>query len=341
MRKQKLLLPALLIFGSFLASCSKEGNNAPETLAMNKSIAAANGEVGTFEVVDTLKVKTALRAAPWTYYEVFGNYLKPAPTPPSKLLYKYERAGELNILSLKNDITTYSATKNTFIETIPGAFNSTITIEGYFYFEYKPNTGNSEVILNTVITSPEEYKGKSSAQLVRLPDNINYAWYNETIDRFGIMYHPSTIPVSGTGSVESRLTGKIWQYENYFNDYALADCNLLFRMNRPGGVKSAVDLSALQVYFSADYSYTETTLVPGGQNIVKKGKWWLSDGNTRVHTKLDELSFESVADIRLLNDNRFQWSTLPGGSSSSRTATNPITYADMVIQGTTLPKTRP
>jgi len=341
MRKQKLLLPALLLFGSFLASCTKEGNTSPEKLSMNQSIAGVNGEAGTLDVVDTFAVKTALRAAPWTYYEVFGNYLKPAPTPPSKLLYKYERAAELNILSLKNDITTYNQTKNTFIETIPGAFNSTITIEGYFYFTYMPNTGNSEVVLNTVITSPNEYKGTSSAHLVRLPDNINYAWYNETIDRFGIMYHPNTIPVSGTTSVESRLTGKIWQYENYFNDYALADCNLLFRMNRPGGVKSAIDLSALQVYFKADSSYTETTLVPGGTNIVKKGKWWLSDNKTRLHTKLDELSFESVAEIRLLNDNRFQWATLPGGGTSSRAATNPITYADMVIQGTTLPKTRP
>jgi len=322
MNTHKFLLPALLLFSSFLTSCSKEGNTSPEKLSMNKSAAAVNGEIGIL-AADTSTVKQNLAAAPWLYYEVFGAYY----TTGSKLLYKHERAVELNTLNLRGNTITFNSSNNTFVET-----SSSQTLQGYYYFDI--NWATDDIILNTVVTYPQ-LLAKVSVTLQRIPDGINgpsYVWYNKDLDRFGIMYHPNTVPVSGTGSVASRLTGKQWIYENYFSDYTVTNCSLVYRRNRGNGVRSVVDMSTLVYVFTSDGRYTVTKIDPQGNSIVSPGIWWLTDNDTKLHLQDDKFGLEEVYEISMLNNERFQWLWMSGSRGF---------HADMVVWGTTFPKTKP
>jgi hypothetical protein len=288
MKTKSLLLPVLIVFGGLLASCSKEANVETKTLKVDGIMLNPSN-------IDTSSVKSFLCTSQWMYYQYFGDFHRTNST----LLYKLGRSN--NAVNLDGDMTTYYP-DNTFVEVTP-----TTTLRGYYKVLKIWGTGNENVIeVSSTIISPNQYRGTFSARLMEINDKV-YMWYSESSKFYGVLVHASSRPVNGPGSVASRLTSVGWKYESYFGNYNQATGTLLYRMNRLVGTPQAVELADDWVRYYPNNTFTIEHIVP---NTIETGTWWLTDNDTKLHTKLNAGNTnEYVGDINVLSNTRFEWTT--------------------------------
>ncbi len=298
----RLLLIAGLSIALFSA-CSKPNAVQPETAQTTKKDASQNTDASARRMVpatpDTVSVRNALAAGPWAYHWLFGDFYQSYST----LLYKNGRA--TNTADLTSHQITYNITNNTFVEITPqgrieGCFKLGIWLDDY---------QGINVLIATTVTYPKQATGGTAHIL--LLDGGTFIWYDptNTNNRYAVLHHPGGFPTNGTGTIASRLTGKTWIYLQYFGDYTNPTAKLLYRANRMGGAAPVVDLSGDWVTYYADGTFTNYHPTSG---ITEHGKWWLTDGDTKIHNQLlppSTNTFDYVAKIELLASNRFEWST--------------------------------